>query len=177
MRRAELGMALLLGLLSLYVMWKSGEPPSWNTEAERFANIGFAPGAGMGSGTWPFWLAAGMFLCCVWTVVNWFRRATPPSRSAEPFLDNYARRMLVTVGGGLVVFLLLIGPIGFYGGIFVFLLYYIHFLGRHSLVVSLAVAVAIPVMSFFFFDVAMRVVLPKGYLLEDFFVPLYDIFL
>jgi len=33
-----------------------------------------------------------------------------------------------------------------------------------------------PIVSFFFFDIAMRIVLPKGYL-EPLFIPLYDIFL
>jgi len=44
------------------------------------------------------------------------------------------------------------------------------------LVTSLAIALGAPVATFFFFDVAMRIVLPKGYL-EPLFIPLYDIFL
>ncbi len=58
----------------------------------------------------------------------------------------------------------------------VFLIYYIYFLGKHSLVTTLSIAFAAPVVTFFFFDVAMRIVLPKGYL-EPLFIPLYDIFL
>ncbi len=41
---------------------------------------------------------------------------------------------------------------------------------------TLAIAIGLPVVLFFFFDVAMRIVLPKGYL-EPLFIPLYDIFL
>jgi len=65
---------------------------------------------------------------------------------------------------------------GMYLSMFLFLIYYIRFLGRHSLVTTLAVATGVPVAMFFFFDVAMRIVLPKGYL-EPLFIPLYDKFL
>ena len=84
--------------------------------------------------------------------------------------------MLLKVGGGLIGFLVMIGIAGFYGAIFLFMLYYLYFLGRHSIVQTLSIAIALPVISFFFFDVAMRIVLPKGYL-EPLFIPLYDIFL
>lgn len=176
MRRAELFTAIFLGFLSLYLMWKSGEPPAWNPDVSRFANIGFIEGEGPGGGFWPFWLSAVMLICCLWTIWNWYKRTSPPSQSDEPFLDSYGRKMVVMVGGGLIAFLGLVHLLGFYGAIPLFILYYMVFLGRHSWVQSLSIAVAVPVVSFFFFDVAMRIVLPKGYL-EPFFLPLYDIFL
>lgn len=176
MRRAELVTAILLGFLSIYLMWKSGEPPAWNPDVPRFANIGFIDGEGPGSGFWPFWLSAVMLICCIWTGYNWYKRTTPPSKSEEPFLDDYGKKMLFLVGGGLIGFLALIEVIGFYGAMFVFLVYYLLFLGRHSWVKTFSIAISVPVISFFFFDVAMRIVLPKGYL-EPLFIPLYDIFL
>lgn len=175
MRKAELIAALLLAALSIYLMWKSGEPPAWNPDAARFDNIGFIDGEGPGSGFWPFWLSAIMLGCSIWTAVNWWRRATPPSRSEEPFLDSYGVKMLLFVGGGLIGFLVAIELIGFYGAIPLFLFYYMYFLGRHSIGQTLAVALLTPVVSFFFFDVAMRIVLPKGYLepiFEDVIYPL-----
>lgn len=176
MRRAEIVMAVVLGLLSIYLMWKSGEGPSWDPDAVRFANIGMIEGEGPGSGFWPFWLSLVMLICCFWIGINWWRRKSPPSRSAEPYLDGFSKRMLFLVGGGLVGFLALIHVIGFYGAMFVFLIYYLYFLGRHSIAKTMAISVGVPVFSFFFFDVAMRIVLPKGYL-EPLFLPLYDIFL
>lgn len=62
MRKAEIIMAFVLGLFSLGLMWKSGEPPSWNPDISRFANIGFIDGEGPGSGFWPFWLSLIMLL-------------------------------------------------------------------------------------------------------------------
>lgn len=176
MRRAEIVTAVLLGILSVYFMWKAGEPPAWDPEGVRFANIGVIEGEGPGSGFWPFWLSAVMLVCCIWIGVNWFRRTSPPSQSDEPFLDSYGWRMVAFVGGGLLGFLLLIHVLGFYGAIAVFLIYYLYFLGRHSIKQTLAISLGVPVVGFFFFDVAMRIVLPKGYL-EPLFIPLYEIFL
>ena len=176
MRRAEIITAAILGALSLYLMWKSGDPPSWNPDVPRFANIGFIDGEGPGSGFWPFWLSAIMLGCSVWIGINWYLRRSAPSVSDEPFLDSYGKRMLMSVGGGLVGFLVLIKLIGFYGAIPLFMIYYMKFLGRHGWFVTMSIAVLLPFFSFFFFDIAMRIVLPKGYL-EPLFIPLYDLFL
>lgn len=176
MRRAEIVTALILALLSIYMMWKSGEGPAWDPDVPRFANIGMIEGESFGSGFWPFWLSLIMLGCCGWIGVNWWRRKSPPSQSDEPYLDGFATRMLVLVGGGLVGFLALIHVLGFYGAILVFLVYYLYFLGRHTILRTATISIGVPVVSFFFFDVAMRIVLPKGYL-EPLFIPLYDIFL
>lgn len=176
MRKAELITAILLGILSLGLMWKSGEAPSWNPDLARFDNIWIILDEGPGSGFWPFWLSFTMFLSCVWIVINWIRGTSAPSQSTEPFLDDYGQRTLITVGGGLIGFLFVIYVLGFYGAIPLFLIYYMRFLGRHRWVVTLSVAVGMTVFCFFFFDIAMRIVLPKGYL-EPLFIPLYDIFL
>ncbi|MCY3877903.1 MAG: tripartite tricarboxylate transporter TctB family protein [Rhodobacteraceae bacterium] len=177
MRIAELVTAIIIALSSIYLMWKSGEGPSWDPTAVRFANIGInVDNSGPGSGFWPFWLAAAMLVAAIAVMVNWHLRATPESRSEEVYLDSYGKRMLLTVCGGLIAFLILIRFIGFYGAIPLFLFYYIYFLGRHSLLAAIAISAAVPVFCFFFFDVAMRIVLPKGYL-DPLFIPLYDIFL
>ena len=176
MRKAEIVTAVILAILSLYLMWKSGEPPSWNPDIARFDNIWMIKGEGPGSGFWPFWLSFIMFLSTIWIAVNWFRKTSPMSVSDEPFLDAYGMKMLVQVGGGLFGFLALIHVIGFYGAMCVFLIYYLKFLGRHTMTVTMLISVLTPVVCFFFFDIAMRIVLPKGYL-EPLFIPLYDIFL
>ena len=41
MRRGEIITAFILGIFSVYLMWKSGEPPAWNPDVPRFANIGY----------------------------------------------------------------------------------------------------------------------------------------
>ena len=92
MRRAEIITAFILGLFSLYFMWKSGEPPSWNPDVGRFENIGFDDSGTPGSGFWPFWLGMIMFGCCLWIGVNWFLKKSPASKSTEPFLDEFGKK-------------------------------------------------------------------------------------
>jgi putative tricarboxylic transport membrane protein len=176
MRRAEIVTAFLLGIFSVYLMWKSGDPPAWNPSIPRFANIGFDETGTPGSGFWPFWLGFIMLICTIWIGINWVLKKSPQSVSEEPFLDDFGKKMLLTVGGGLIGFLVFIHILGFYGAIFMFMIYYMKFLGRHSWVLTLIISTALPVICFFFFDIAMRIVLPKGYL-EPLFIPLYDIFL
>ncbi|MEM9145964.1 MAG: tripartite tricarboxylate transporter TctB family protein [Pseudomonadota bacterium] len=173
MRIAELVMALILGVMSVYIMWKSGLS-QW--EEGWGAPVRYIEGEGPGSGWWPFYLAGAMLLCCVWVIVNWVRRASPPSRSDAVYLDRFGVMMLLKVGLPVVGFVFLIEYVGMYGAMMLFLFYYVWILGRHRLGLALAIALGAPVVTFFFFDVAMRIVLPKGYL-EPLFIPLYDIFL
>jgi hypothetical protein len=165
MRRAELVTAVLMAALSVYLMVKSAELP-----------IGWIPEEGPGGGAWPFWLAAIMLVCSLWTIVNWFRRTSPPSQSTEPFMDSYAAKMFILVGGGVAAMIGLVHLVGMYGAIPVFLIYYVRYIGHHSWMATLLVAIISPITVFFFFDIAMRIVLPNGYL-EPLFLPLYEIFL
>ena len=70
----------------------------------------------------------------------------------------------------------LIHIIGVYGAIPLYLVFYLRFMGRHSWLTTGSLALAIPVVSFFFFEIALRKTLPKGFT-EPLFYPLYDIFL
>ena len=123
MRRAEIITAFILGLFSVYLMWKSGEPSAWNPDAARFDNIGYDDTGAPGSGFWPFWLGVIMLASCVWTGINWALRRTAASVSTAPLLDSFGRKMLLTVGGGLIGFLPLIEFLGFYAAMLVFLVY------------------------------------------------------
>ena len=163
MRRAEFVTAILLALMSVYLMWKAGEGPEWDTEYVRWTNTGVnIDGSGPGKGFWPFYLALGMLVSCIWIVVNAIRRASPPSRSDEPFLDGYAMRMLLMVGGGLIGFLILIDLVSMYVAIAVFMLYYMLVLGRHPVGLSVTTSLVVPFWLYLFFDIVMTKVQPKG---------------
>ncbi|WP_299654672.1 tripartite tricarboxylate transporter TctB family protein [uncultured Jannaschia sp.] len=161
MRRAEITTAGVLALLSIYMMWKSTE-----------LQIGYIRGSGPGGGFWPFWLSAIMLLCTVLIAINGVRRKSPPSQTDEPFLDGFALKNLVFVGGALVAFLLLISVVGMHIAIFLFLIYYVGFLGRHSFVVTASLAIGVPIAFFFFFDGLMRIPMPTGMAFTN---PLYDV--
>lgn len=151
MRRGEIITAGILALLSIYMMWKS-------TELE----VGYIRGQGPGGGAWPFWLSAVMLICTAMIAYNWARRSSPPSQSEEPVLDAEGRRMLIQVGGGIVGFVALINIISMYGAMAVFLFYYLWFLGRHSLKLSLIISLVSPIAFFFFFEGLMRITMPSG---------------
>ena len=165
MRRAEIITAALMAGLSLYLMFKSMELP-----------IGWIPGEGPGGGFWPFWLAAFMLGSTVWIIVNWFRRTSPPSKSEDPYLDPYGMKMFILVGGGIAVMIGLVEIIGMHLAAAVFLIYYVRFLGGHSWKIALGIAVPTPVVTFLFFDIALRKFLPTG-LMDPLYIPLYDYFL
>lgn len=160
-RKAELLMAIVMGALSVYLMWKS-------TELE----IGWIRGQGPGGGAWPFWLAAIMLACCVLTLVRWWRRVTPESRSEEPFMDAQTVKGFAITAGSLTVMLGLIHIIGTYFAMALFLIFYVRFVGRHTWPLTLSLAIGSPIVLFFFFEGALKIILPKGYS-EPLFYPLY----
>ncbi len=164
MRVAEFVMALFMALFSLYLMWKSTELP-----------ICWIPNEGPGGGAFPFWLSLGMLLCCLWMLVRWVRRTSPPSRSTEPFMTPRTLKMFLLVAVSLTVMIGLIHIIGVYGAVPLFLIFYVRFLGRHSWLLTGALAFCTPIAAFLFFEIALRKTLPKG-LTEEWFYPLYDIF-
>ncbi|MDA1101313.1 MAG: tripartite tricarboxylate transporter TctB family protein [Proteobacteria bacterium] len=165
MRVAELVMALVLAVFSIYLMWKSTELP-----------IGWLPGEGPGGGAFPFWLSLGMLACCISIIVRWVAKASPPSRSTEPFMTPETVKWFLLVAGSLTAMIALIHVIGVYGAVPLFLVYYVRFLGRHGWATTLTLALCIPVAAFFFFEIALKKTLPKGFT-EPLFYPLYDIFL
>ncbi len=165
MRIAELVMALAMATLSLYLMWKSMELP-----------IGWLPGRGPGGGAFPFWLSLGMFLCCVSIILRWIVRASPPSRSTEPYMTAQTVKWFLLVAGSLTAMIGLIHIIGVYGAVPLYLVVCVRILGRHSWTTTGALAVGTPVAAFFFFEIALKKTLPKGFT-EPLFYPLYDIFL
>jgi len=165
MRVAELVMAIVMAAFSAYLMVKSAELP-----------IGWIEDEGPSGGAWPFWLSSIMLISCLWIILRWARRTSPVSRMTEEFMDNHAIRSFIMVAGPLTICIGLIHVIGIYFSVPLFLIYYLRFLGRHSWGLTMAVLFVTPIVSFFFFDIAIRIVLPKGYT-EPLFYPLYDLFL
>jgi len=162
-RTAELLMAILLAAASVALMIKSTE-----------LRIGWVPDRGPGGGAWPFWLSAGMLLCCLSIIWRWFRGATPESRNTAAFIS---RGTLTIVGTALVALvLLLIGThyIGIYVSLIVFMLFFLKIMGGHSWTLTLSLSLATPVFIFCLFEWALTIPLPKG-ISEPLFYPIYDL--
>ncbi len=165
MRAAELVMAVVMAAVSVALMWKSTELP-----------IGWIPGEGPGGGAFPFWLSAGMLICCVVVMINWYNKSSPPSRSDDTYMDSHAIKSFVMVAGSLAVMIALIHVIGVYFAVPLYIIFYVRFYGRHSWKTTSMLALGMPVVTFFFFEIALRKTLPKGFT-EPLFYPLYDIFM
>jgi len=164
MRMAELVMGLVMGVFSLYLMWKSAELP-----------IGWIKGEGPGGGSWPFWLAAGMLLCCVAIVIRWAKRITPESRSEEPFMDSRALKTFALNAGSLAATIGLFHIVGAYGAIPLFLIFYLRFMGGHSWRLTGIFAILAPIVTFLFFEIALQKTLPKGFT-DPWFEPIFSFF-
>lgn len=172
MRIAEILMAIVIAAMSLAIMYKSGEVPEW--KGERFSNIWFDDTGAPAGGFWPFWVCAVMFICSVWVLVNGVLRLSPPSQSAEPYLDAHGMGVLIKVGLPVFMLVLLTNYISMYFSMALFMFYYVAVLGRHGLILSLAMALVFPFWMYLFFDITMTENLPKGMLaIEDgFYAPL-----
>ena len=164
MRMAELVMGIVMGVFSLYLMWKSAELP-----------IGWIAGEGPGGGAWSFWLAAGMLLCCVAIIVRWAKRLTPESRSEEPFMTRPTLKVFLLIAGALTAMIGLFHIVGAYGAIPAFLIFYLRFMGGHSWALTGAFAGITPIATFLFFEIALQKTLPKGFT-DPWFDPIFAFF-
>lgn len=163
-RTAELLMAVFLALASVALMYKSTDGLA----------IGWVRGTGPGSGAWPFWLSLIMLLSCIATIVRWFMRVTPQSRSEETFMDGHAIRLIGTTVLALVLLLFGTATIGLYFSLMLFLLFYLKVLGGHGWTATLSVMFGIPIFIFLFFEYLLVIPLPKG-ISAPLFYPIYAI--
>lgn len=162
-RQAELVMAIFLALCSIGLMLKSAE-----------LKIGWIEGRGPGSGAWPFWLSTGMLLCCLWTLIRWFRRVTPESRSTELYMTRTTVLIVGTSAGAILFLLSATHFIGIYASLVLFLLFYLKYVGRHTWPLTITLTIGIPVFIFCLFEWALKIPLPKA-ITEPWFYPIYDL--
>jgi len=163
-RTAELLMAIMMAIFSIYLMVKSYELP-----------VGWIEDEGPGGGAWPFWLSAIMLICCLGILFNWFRKHGPIATSNKIYIEPHVLMDVAAVTGSLIVTVGLFSFIGIYGALPLFLIFYLRFLGKHSWKLTSTLAVAIPVFIFYFFEITLKIILPKG-ITEPLFIPLYKIF-
>ena len=162
-RTAELLMAVVLALLSVGFIVKSAE-----------LTIGWVEGRGPGAGAWPFWLSLGMLAASLLTIVRWFMRATPESRSSELYMSRSAVSIVGTAVAALLALLIGIHFIGIYFSLILFLIFFIRIMGRQSWPTTLAISLLTPVFIFCLFEWALTIPLPKA-ISEPLFYPLYDL--
>jgi len=163
-RTAELLMAIMMGVFSIYLMFKS-------TDLE----IGWIEGEGPGGGAWPFWLSSIMLISCLGILFNWFRKHGPIATSEKVYIEPHVLMDIAAVIVSLLITVGLFSFIGIYGALPLFLIFYLRFLGKHSWKLTSVLAITIPIVIFYFFEITLKIILPKG-ITEPLFIPLYKMF-
>ncbi|SMX50175.1 tripartite tricarboxylate transporter TctB family protein [Maliponia aquimaris] len=147
--------------LSVYFMWHATVLPiGWNGAT-----------GGPGGGSFPFWLSLVMFLSAGGILARTFAAEA----RASFFFDTSMLRPILQVVAALAVTIALIPVAGAYVALPLFLFWYLRIFGRHGWVLVLSLVILTPVVVFFFFEVTLRILLPKGYT-EPLFYPLYAMF-
>lgn len=161
MINADRIIASLIMISALYFMWHAVSLPiGWNGLE-----------GGPGGGAFPFWLSLVMLLCAAGV----FWRSTSGSKFQRFAFDMSMVKPIFLVSIGLVFTVFLTSMIGAHLAVFLFLFWYLRFVGKHSLKLSVAISVLTPIIMFFFFEVTLKIMLPKG-VSEPLFLPLYAMF-
>ncbi|SIO57122.1 Tripartite tricarboxylate transporter TctB family protein [Rhodovulum sp. ES.010] len=163
MLAADRIIALALMGLSLYFMWHATVLP-----------IGWVKGSGPGGGSFPFWLSAIMLTAAALILVRSF--ISHPHEGARFFPDPDAIPQVAGVAGLLIATIALIPLVGSYVALVAFMVVYLRVFGHHGWKLIAPLALAMPVFLFFFFEVTLKILLPKG-ITEPLFIPLYARFM
>ncbi|MGY6632336.1 MAG: tripartite tricarboxylate transporter TctB family protein [Alkalilacustris sp.] len=161
--KAESLIAMGMMALAGYFMWHAAQLP-----------IGWDGRRGPGGGAFGFWLSVIMLLAStgvlVRTVLAEVRLPDP-----RPFFEPGMLGPVLAVTLALTLCIALMSVVGTYVAVPLFMLWYLRFFGRNSWAVTLPLVIGTPVVLFFFFEVALLILLPKG-VTEPLFFPLYAIF-
>ncbi|MFK7868133.1 MAG: tripartite tricarboxylate transporter TctB family protein [Roseobacter sp.] len=162
MLMADRMIAAVIMVFSVYFMWHATVLPiGWNGMT-----------GGPGGGAFPFWLSAIMFLCAGGILLRSFRQK---QQSSDSFFDPETLRSVVLVVASIVITIALIPWVGTYVALPLFLLWYLKIFGGHGWVLTGCLTLGTPIFLFFFFEVTLKILLPKG-MTESLFIPLYAIF-
>jgi Na+/glutamate symporter len=133
--------------------------------------IGWVEGQGPGGGSFPFWLSLVMFLASAGILV----RSLRTSGSDEPFFDPDMLGQVASVTLALFIAVALMPVLGTYVALPAFMVWYLKVVGRHGWRLTITLVIGTILVLFFFFEVTLRILLPKG-MTEPLFIPLYQMF-
>lgn len=161
MLKADRVIAASLMAFSAYLMWHATVLP-----------IGWEGNSGPGGGAFPFWLSLVMLLASGGILLRSF--VNPPEEDTW-FFDPDVIRSVGVVCLALLVTIGAMQYLGTYIALMAFLLWYLRFFGSHSWILTASITLITPVFLFFFFEVTLKILLPKG-ITEPLFLPLYAMF-
>lgn len=122
------------------------------------ARLGIGWGTdGPKSGFFPFWLALLMVLACAVIVLRAVR-----SRATRPFATREQLAPVAKVVTPMAVMIGLMQGVGLYVAAALYIGFYMRWGGRHSWPAVVAVALGVPIVTFFVFETWFLVPMPKG---------------
>lgn len=158
---ADRVIAIAIMALSAYFMWHATVLPiGWNGMT-----------GGPGGGAFPFWLSLLMLLSAAGVLV----RSLMQEPSSQHFVDSKMLKSVILVVVALFATIALIPILGAYVAIPAFIFWYIRIYGQHGWLLTACLVIVTPVFLFFFFEVTLKILLPKG-VTEPLFFPLYAMF-
>jgi putative tricarboxylic transport membrane protein len=135
--------------------------------------IGWEGRSGPGGGAFPFWLSAIMLVAAGGILLRSLREGTK-GRTAR-FFDPDTLYGVIGVTIAFVATIAALPIVGAYVAIPLFMVWYLRFFGQNSWTLTMILSLATPVVIFFFFEVSLKILMPKG-ITEPLFFPLYAIF-
>ena len=145
MRAADFITAAVLMLLGGVVLYDAARLGiGWGTDRPR-------------SGFFPFWLATIMLVSCAGVIVQSVRRP-----SGKPFVTRAQLRPVLKVLWPATGMVLLTEFLGLYVASALYLGFYMRWVGRHSWLAVIVLALGMPVVTFLIFEKWFLVPLPKG---------------
>jgi hypothetical protein len=145
-RAAEIGVAAFIALLTLIGIYGSLKVGiGWAAEGPR-------------AGFFPFYVSVIVLACCV---VNIAQTLMAP-RDGKIFAEWSQLRQVLAVLAPTAIYVALVPYLGMYVSSALLIAAFMRWFGRYSWIAAIAVAVAVPVITFFMFEIWFLVPLPKG---------------
>jgi hypothetical protein len=121
---------------------------------------GWSTDVGPESGYFPFYVALFMFIASTVTLLQ--HLAKPRSETGGSFIARHELVMVLQVLVPMLIFVILSIYIGIYISMVLFIGFFMIWLGKYSLLKTLPVVIAVPVILFVVFEIWFLVPLPKG---------------
>jgi putative tricarboxylic transport membrane protein len=111
------------------------------------------------AGYFPFYVG---LLICVSSVITLVLAWRNPALASESFVDRGQLKLILTVLAPTIIYVALIGYLGFYVASTLFIAYFMRRLGKYPWLKVALVAVGVSVVFFLTFEIWFAVPLPKG---------------
>jgi putative tricarboxylic transport membrane protein len=148
MRKADVGVALLLLALAILVAW----------EALKL-DIGWGVNGPEG-GFFPFWLAVGLGVCC--SVILAKALGSTAAALRQPLVRPGGWLPILKVALPATAMVALTEMIGLYPAAALYIGVYMRWIGKHDWLLVLAVSLGVPLCSYAIFDAWFLIPMPKG---------------